>query len=164
MAEEKMRSRFDEYLGKTEILIYCLLGLLLAVAALASMASAGKLLWDNFSHWSIATQTLRVLNELLIVLMLAEILHTVRISIRSHVLVTEPFLVVGLIAAIRRTLVISLEMATLAKEGAWSSDGASLFRAAITELGLLGLLILTLVFSITLLRRYPPALREDRDV
>jgi uncharacterized membrane protein (DUF373 family) len=164
MVAEKMRSRFAEYLGKTEVIIYSVLGLLLAVAALASLASAGKLLWDNFSHWSIATQTLRVLNELLIVLMLVEILHTVRISIRSHVLVTEPFLVVGLIAAIRRTLVISLEMATFVKEGAWESEGASLFRAAITELGLLGLLILSLVFSITLLRRYPPPLKEDRDI
>ena len=64
---------------------------------------------------TIATQTLRVLNELLVVLMLVEILHTVRISIRSHVLVTEPFLVVGLIASIRRILVISLEMATLTR-------------------------------------------------
>jgi hypothetical protein len=70
-----------------------------------------------------ATQTLRVLNELLIVLMLVEILHTVRISIRSHVLVTEPFLVVGLIASIRRVLVISLEMATLSKEGSWPQQG-----------------------------------------
>jgi hypothetical protein len=43
--------------------------------------------------------------------MLVEILHTVRISIRSHVLVTEPFLVIGLIASIRRMLVISLELA-----------------------------------------------------
>jgi uncharacterized membrane protein (DUF373 family) len=67
-----------------------------------------------------------VLNELLIVLMLVEILHTVRISIRSHVLVTEPFLVVGLIASIRRILVISLEMATLTKEGMWSNDGAGI--------------------------------------
>jgi hypothetical protein len=45
------------------------------------------------------------------------------------VLVTEPFLVIGLIASIRRMLVISLELATLTKQGAWSSEGASLFRA-----------------------------------
>jgi hypothetical protein len=93
--------------------------------------------------------------------MLVEILHTVRISIRSHVLVTEPFLVVGLIASIRRILVISLEIATLTKEGSWSSDGASIFRAAMIELGLLGLLVLVLMFSITLLRRYPPALKDS---
>lgn len=162
MTDGTLRSRFDEYLGKAEVVIYSLLGVLLAITAFASMASAGKLLWDNFTHWSIASQSLRVLNELLIVLMLAEILNTVRISIRSHVLVTEPFLVVGLIAAVRRTLVISFEMATFVREGAWTTEGASLFRAAIIELGLLGLLILFLVFSITLLRRYPPSPMEDR--
>jgi hypothetical protein len=108
----------------------------------------------------VATQTLRVLNELLIVLMLAEILHTVRISIRSHVLVTEPFLVVGLIASIRRILVISLEMATLDKEAAWTNASAIAFRNSMIELGLLSLLVLILVFSITLLRRYPPAAGE----
>jgi len=40
--------------------------------------------------------------QLLIVLMLVEILHTVRISIRSHkLMIVEPFLIVGLIASIR---------------------------------------------------------------
>jgi Phosphate-starvation-inducible E family len=45
--------------------------------------------------------------------MLVEILHTIRISVRSHVLVPEPFLIVGLIATIRRILVITLETANL---------------------------------------------------
>src|SRR6267154_832435 len=144
--------------------IYSLLAVLLSATILAAIASACKLLFDSVIHWTVATQTLRVLNELLIVLMLVEILHTVRISIRSHVLVTEPFLVVGLIASIRRILVISLEMATLTKEGNWSSDGASIFRAAMIELGLLGLLVLVLVFSITLLRRYPPTSKDSEQV
>jgi uncharacterized membrane protein (DUF373 family) len=161
MAEGRLRHHFDEYLGKTEVAIYSMLAAMLSVTAFAAIATAGNTLWDGFRHWTIAAQTLRVLNELLIVLMLVEILHTVRISIRSHVLVTEPFLVVGLIASIRRILVISLEMATLTKEGSWSSDGASIFRAAMIELGLLGLLVLVLMFSITLLRRYPPALKDS---
>ena len=114
-------------------------------------------------HATIAALTLRVLDELLVALMLVEILHTVRISIRSHVLVTEPFLVIGLIASIRRMLVISLELATLTKQGAWSTEGASLFRASMIELGLLGLLVLALVFSITLLRRYPIVAKEVQD-
>jgi hypothetical protein len=100
-----------------------------------------------------ATETLQVLDELLVVLMMVELLHTVRISIRSHILVTEPFLVIGLIASIRRILVITLEAATLTKGGAWSSDIAAIFRSSMMELGLLGILILILVFSITLLRR-----------
>ncbi len=156
MADERLRHRFDDYLGKAEVVIYSVLAGLLAATALAGIATAGKLLWGEISHWATATQSLRVLDELLLVLMLVEILHTVRISIRSHILVTEPFLVVGLIASIRRILVISLESATLTKEGRWSPEGAGIFRASMIELGLLGLLVLILVFGITLLRRYAP--------
>jgi uncharacterized membrane protein (DUF373 family) len=163
MAQITLRHRADDSLGAAEMGIYSVLALLLSVTILAAMASACKLLFDSLVHWTVATQTLRVLNELLIVLMLAEILHTVRISIRSHVLVTEPFLVVGLIASIRRILVISLEMATIGRE-AWTGDSAVVFRNSMIELGLLSLLVLVLVFSITLLRRYPPAVGDAKDV
>ena len=156
MAEEKLRNHFDVYLGKAEVVIYSVLAVLLFATALASIANATKLLWEGIGHWPFAPQTLLVLDQLLVVLMLVEILHTVRISIRSHILVTEPFLVVGLIASIRRMLVITLEAATLTKGGAWSTEVVSIFRANMTELGLLGVLILILVFSITLLRRSTP--------
>jgi len=160
MVEDRFRHYFGNHLGKAEVAIYSILAVLLSITALAAIASAGKLLWDGISHWTIANETFRVLDQLLVVLMLVEILHTVRISIRSHILVTEPFLVVGLIASIRRILVITLEAATLTKEGTWSTQGASIFRASMVELGLLGLLVLILVFSITLLRRYAPAPKE----
>ena len=98
MVESRLRRHFDYYLGKTEVVIYPILAVLLAFTALLTIATASKILWIGLNHWTVAAQTLGVLNELLIVLMLVEILHTVRISIRSHVLVTEPFLVIGLIA------------------------------------------------------------------
>ena len=88
MAESTVRGRVDDSLGVVEMGIYSVLAVLLSITILAALASASKLLLDSVIHWTVATQTLRVLNELLIVLMLAEILHTVRISIRSHVLVT----------------------------------------------------------------------------
>jgi len=161
MVEDKLRRHFDYYLGKTEIVIYSILAVLLAVTAFVTIATAGQILWVGLSRWTVAAQTLRVLNQLLIVLMLVEILHTVRISIRSHVLVTEPFLVVGLIASIRRILVITLEAATLTKEGAWATEGANgIFHSSMIELGLLGVLVLVLVASITLLRRYAPASKD----
>jgi hypothetical protein len=156
MAEQKLRVHFGDYLGKAEVLIYSVLALLLFITALATIANAGKMLWEGLGHWTMATQTLLVLDQLLVVLMLVEILHTVRISIHSHFLVTEPFLVVGLIASIRRMLVITLEAASLTKGGTWSNESVSIFRANMTELGLLGVLILILVFSITLLRRNAP--------
>jgi hypothetical protein len=52
------------------------------------------------------------------------------------------------IASIRRILVISLEAATLTKEGAWATEGSSgIFHSSMIELGLLGLLVLVLVVS-----------------
>jgi len=157
MAEVKLRAHFGDYLSKAEVIVYSVLAVLLFITALATIANAGKMLWDGLGHWTIATETLSVLDQLLVVLMLVEILHTVRISIHSHYLVTEPFLVVGLIASIRRILVITLEAASLTKGGTWTPESASIFRASMIELGLLGLLILILVFSITLLRRFAPS-------
>ena len=161
MADEKLRVHFGDYLGKAEVVIYSVLAVLLFITALATIANAGKMLWEGLAHWTIATETLQVLDQLLVVLMLVEILHTVRISIHSHFLVTEPFLVVGLIASIQRVLVITLEAANLTKGGTWSPESASMFRANMIELGLLGLLILILVFSITLLRRFAPTPKES---
>jgi uncharacterized membrane protein (DUF373 family) len=129
MGDDRPRDRFGKYLDKAEVGIYSVLAVLLSITALVGIASATRLLWDGLRHWTIAVETLRVLDQLLVVLMLVEILHTVRVSIRSHILVTEPFLVVGLIASIRRILVITLEASTLTKEGSWSNQGAQHFSS-----------------------------------
>lgn len=164
MPDDKLRKHFGDYLGMAEVAILTILAILISLTALAAIARSSKLLWDTWHQWVAVTDTilvLRVLDQLLVVLMLVEILHTVRISIRSHTLVTEPFLVVGLIASIRRILVITLEAATLTKEGQWTPDGASIFHASMIELGLLGLLVLVLVVSIVLLRRSATSPGED---
>jgi len=158
---DKIDRYVGDYLGKAEVAIYHIVGVLLAVTAVAAIASAGRMLWTGFARWTLATETLRVLDQLLIVLMVVEILHTVRISIRSHIfLAMEPFLVVGLIASIRRVLIISLQTTSLAREG-WSAESASIFHSSMIELALLVVLIPVFVFSITLLRRH--ALKENME-
>ncbi len=77
MVEDRLRHHFDYYLGKAEVVVYSVLAILLAITALVTLATAGEILWIGLSHWTVAAQTLRVLNELLVVLMLVEILHTV---------------------------------------------------------------------------------------
>jgi uncharacterized membrane protein (DUF373 family) len=47
-----------------------------------------------------------LLDRVLLVLILVEIVHTVVLSLRAHQLVAQPFIVVGLIAVIRRILVV----------------------------------------------------------
>jgi hypothetical protein len=156
MAEEKLRHHFGDDLAGAEVFVYSVLAILVFLTALATIANAGKMLWESVGHWTIATDTLLVLDPLLVVLMMVEIVHTVRISIHCHVLVTEPFLVVGLISSIWRMPVIPLKAASLTKGGIWFADGASIFRGSMIALGFLGLVILVLLFSITLLRRYAP--------
>jgi len=47
-----------------------------------------------------------LLDRALLVLILVEIVHTVVLSLRAHRLVAQPFIVVGLIAVIRRILLV----------------------------------------------------------
>ncbi len=130
--------------------LYLAIGAVLAVVAVMALAAAGEELWEAVRHWDAGSGLLQVMDQLLFVLMLAEILHTVRVSIRSGTLTCEPFLTVGLIASIRRVLVITLK-SSKQTEGAAAGDAA--FQSSMIELGVLAALILIMVVSIAMLRR-----------
>jgi uncharacterized membrane protein (DUF373 family) len=123
-------SRFQlfsaESLSLVEMVIYAALGLILSLAALFALFMACQTLWHGLSAEASSKTVVEVIDRLLVVLVLVEILHTVRISIRSHTLVTEPFLVVGLIATIRRMLVITLNAANLTSDANWANDGQAI--------------------------------------
>ena len=162
MNQRRMRQYVHDVLVKSEAVIYVILGLLLSVTSLLALVNASLPIWQGLRHGGIATQILQILNDLLVVLMLVEILHSVRISVWSHVLVTEPFLIVGLIASVRRILVITLQVAELTKGGAWTGETASvIFRDSMIELALLGGLVLVFVLSIGFLRRYAPMMSSE---
>ena len=79
--------------------------------------------------------------------MVVEILYTVQVSLREHTLVPEPFLVVGLIAGIRRILVLTAEFSEMIDEG------GDAFQNGMLELGVLTAMVLVLVGALALLRR-----------
>ena len=150
----RLGEQSDRYLRAVEIAVYAALGALLSATIALALGGAATLLWKGAGDWtSAATKGFPILDRLLLVLMMVEVLHTVRISFLSHHLLTEPFLIVGLIASIRRILVITLEAADMTKQEKWNAGGEGVFRAAMLELGLLGVFILILVVSIVLLRR-----------
>ena len=150
-------NRFQVVSGKSmamvEMVIYAALGVILSFAAVYALFTACQTLWHGLAAGESAKTIVEVIDRLLAVLMLVEILHTVRISIRSHTLVTEPFLVVGLIATIRRMLVITLDAANLTSGSNWANDGQARLRASLLELGLLGAIVIVLVISIYILRK-----------
>ena len=151
--EDKLRTRSSQFLHLLEAALYIAVGILLAAVAVAVLLGAGVLLSRGVANRDMAGYGLQVLDQLLFVLVLVEILHTVRISIRAQEIFIEPFLIVGLIASIRRVLVITMQAAKLTEEGHGSADAAIAFRNSMIELGLLGVLVLVLVVSIYLLRR-----------
>ncbi len=135
----------------TEYLIYLALGGLLAASALLALAVSAQSVWSAIVNWEGTEGIIEAVDRLLFVFMIAEIIHTVRMSVRSGVLTVEPFLVVGVIASIRRVLVITLESANSSKTGAGPQHVP--FENAMIELGVLGALILIMVLAIFMLHR-----------
>lgn len=89
-----------------------------------------------------------VLDRILLALMVVELMYTVQVSFREHALRPEPFLLVTLIAAVRRVLVITAEFS--AQEEAATEK---VFRHVMWELGLLTVLVVALVGSLVILQR-----------
>src|SRR5258706_12426175 len=142
----------SELFLRIELVVYMALGILLSVTALLVLGSAALLLLEGMHDWRGTSEIFLIVDRLMLVLMLIEILHTVRGSVRSGALTPEPFLIVGLIASIRNVLVITLK-STGVTEGHALVESEMLFRTSIVELGVLGALILVFVVSIYLLRR-----------
>ncbi|MEU4493279.1 phosphate-starvation-inducible PsiE family protein [Streptomyces sp. NPDC023998] len=73
------------------------------------------------------TVVLSALDNGLVLFIVAELLHTVRLTIRNQTLDAEPFLVVGLIAGIRKVLIVTAEAE---KSFRWSVEGIELLVLA----------------------------------
>lgn len=151
-APPDLREQISSVFTRVEDVTYVGLGVLLAVSALSLLLAAAWTLIEGLSFSGLAKDlTVEVVDQILLVLLIIEILSTVQVSFREHVLTPEPFLVVGLIAAIRRVLIITAEFSNPAEvlEAA--------FRNAMFELGLLTVLIFSLVFSLHFLKKNRPA-------
>ena len=136
-----------------EHFVYIVLGILLSVASVLALGAVIAQLYRGMQDWSSGDAILLTIDRLLFVLLLVEILHTVRASIRTGGLTPEPFLIVGLIASIRRVLVITLQTSEATKPGGWTPENASIVQGAMIELAVIGGLILILVVSLFLLGR-----------
>lgn len=142
-----MQERVEKTLSSAEDMIYIATAVVLIVAAVTLLVFSVFNFFEGFNG-HIGQQISQLLDGLLLVLMLVEILHTVGIFLKKRKLVIEPFLAVGIIAAIRRVLIITAEQVHPTPEH------AAAFRMTMLELGLLAAMILSFVFCIFLLRRH----------
>jgi uncharacterized membrane protein (DUF373 family) len=89
-------------------------------------------------------QVLELLSGLLLVFIFTELISTIRVAIARRTVQVEPFLIVGMVAAIRRLIVISAEAENLL--------GTAQFRDVILEIGVLAGTVLLLGATVLLLR------------
>jgi uncharacterized membrane protein (DUF373 family) len=117
------------------------IGVVLIVLAAALLVAA----LVNFatSRAPVAARGSILLDQALLVLILVEIVHTVVLSLRSHRLAAQPFIVVGLVAVIRRILVLL----------------SSYTRVDTTELALLLAMVVVFVAGLIAVSRFER--RED---
>jgi uncharacterized membrane protein (DUF373 family) len=79
-------------------------GVVLIVLAATLIVSGVISFVADAVHQSISVAAINLLDRVLLVLILVEIVHTVVLSLRAHRLIAQPFIVVGLVAVIRRIL------------------------------------------------------------
>lgn len=144
--ERRLRGAVSRAFSRFEDVVYIGLGLMLAYSAAALLVSAGVALGRSALQGAPVPAIIDLLDRALLVLMIVELLYTVKVSFREHSLVPEPFLVVGLIAATRRILVVTAEFAHL------SDQPESAFRKAMIEIAVLTGMVLVLVVSLRMLR------------
>jgi uncharacterized membrane protein (DUF373 family) len=141
------RQLLGHWFDLAEDTLYVGLGLLLIAIAFTLLITEIVYFTQYVSAGTLADNVVFLLDRILLIIIFVEVLYTVQVSFRQHVLRPEPFLVVGLIAVTRRILVLTAEMSKLAKE---TQEG---FYNAMIELGLLTILIIALVVCLRMLRQ-----------
>jgi uncharacterized membrane protein (DUF373 family) len=149
--QESARNWLAKAFSWIEDLVYVGLGVLLAGCALTLLATAALTFWHLLLEGSLSENIVQLLDRLLLILLIIEVMYTVQVSFREHTLAAEPFLMVGLIAVVRRLLVLTAELPRMLEKA-----DAVMFRQVSIELTLLAFLIVALVASLVLLRRRAP--------
>lgn len=144
----------ERFLGLAEDGIYAAVGALLLVAAVVVFAvSIVNLATDAGDGVLPAVEHL--LDNLLLTFILLELSAGVRATVVSRKLVAEPFLVAGIIGAIKEIIVVSLAL------GDEATREPEKFRQAMIEIGVLGGLVLVLSAAALLSRRKEREPEED---
>lgn len=136
-----------DVIGVVETGLYLVVGLLLAVAGGVILYGTVSDLVHSFDgDRSEVAIGLRVLDRVLLLLIVAELLYTLQLVVVRGEIFVEPFLFIGLIAVVRRVVVITAEVENL-------PGGGRELTNFLLELGILAVLALGFAVSLYLVRR-----------
>jgi uncharacterized membrane protein (DUF373 family) len=130
-------------IGGAESAIYVVVALLLIVAGALTLAGTVVDLVEGSGSRAIADTGVFLLDRVLLMFIIAELLYTLRVVNFGGQILVEPFLFIGLIAVVRKVLVLTAEV---------HAQGAPIDDFVI-QIGALAGLALVLALAIFLLRR-----------
>ena len=143
-AEEDRQRIADRVLGVLEDAVYWAIAVVLVVASVALLIAQFNTML-RLTNTSVSTVMIEILDGLLLIFIFVELLYAPRSCLRSHEIVAEPFLIVGILAGIKEIVVLSVEAATLLNKGPE-------FARAVVEIGVLGAVVLVLALAAFVLR------------
>jgi len=142
--DEERQRLADRVLGRLEDAVYWGIALVLIIGSAALLIAQFHTLLTLRSAPA-KTVMLEILDGLLLIFIFVELLYAVRACLRSHEIVAEPFLIVGILAGIKEIVVLSVEAATLLEKG-------PAFSRAVVEIGVLAGVVLALALAAFVLR------------
>lgn len=136
-----------EGLVSFELVLYASVGLLLGVAGVLIIGgTVTGLVRDVGNGRSAIDVAIVVLDRVLLALIVGELLYTLRFVVRTHEIAVEPFLYIGIIAVVRRILIVTAQFERAPQSGRALTN-------TLLEFGLLGLLVPALAAAVFLVRR-----------
>jgi uncharacterized membrane protein (DUF373 family) len=145
VAREPNRVNLLSVLDAAERIIYYVVALALIIPIIMLFVSAAVSMLRVFEVGVLQT-VLVVLDRALLVFIFVELLDTIRITVRERgSIVAEPFLLVGLIAVVRRILLVTAQIE--------QAEDTEAFQNLLTELVVMAGLVIVLTTALYFTRR-----------
>jgi uncharacterized membrane protein (DUF373 family) len=141
---ERYKNLFTGILDIFERIAYLAIALALSVPIVMLVFSAAMSMLE-VSEVGVLQTALAVLDRVLLAFIFVELIDTVRVTLREQgILIAEPFLLVGLIAVVRRILLLTAEIERASAEE---------FQNMLIELGVMTGLVIVLTIALYFTRR-----------
>ncbi len=143
--ESEQRPWLLTIMGYAQNVVYYGVTFVLLVAIGVLFFSVGQIILSAFEVDPLQT-TLEILDRVLLITIFVELLITIEVIVRERQLVAEPFILIGLVAVVRRILLVTAEAGQ-------SLQDPERFLNLMTELGVLTALVLSLSAALYVARR-----------
>ena len=145
MAADPFKRVFTSVLETFERIAYLAIALALSVPIVMLVVSAAMSMLE-VSEVGVLETVLAVLDRLLLAFIFVELIDTIRVTVAERgIFIAEPFLLVGLIAVVRRILLLTA--------GLEQAESTEVFRNMLIELGVMTGLVIVLTVALYFTRR-----------